>query len=167
MKPTLKIGIVLAGAALLLAGLLWGSATRAQAPAVQYTSIKGEQTTQAALRGKVVLVNFWYPSCPGCVSEMPKLVDTYKRYESKGFTIVAVAMNIDPPDVVGNFVQRFGLPFFVALDVDGSLAKQFGDVTLAPTSFLIDKQGRIVQRYLGEPDMDKLHALIEEKLQEV
>lgn len=166
MKPVIKIIAGVAVAAALGSALLLGSGAQAKAPAVQYTSIKGEQTSQQALQGKVVLVNFWYPSCPGCVGEMPKLVDTYKKYEGQGFTTVAVAMNIDPPQTVAAFTQRFGLPFFVALDTDGSLAKQFGDVTLAPTSFLIDKHGHIVQRYLGEPDMDKLHTLIEEKLKE-
>jgi peroxiredoxin len=166
MKPIVKLGIAGTAAALLAGWLLLGANSQALAPDAQYTSIKGEQTSQAALRGKVVLVNFWYPSCPGCVQEMPKLVDTYRRYQSQGFTVVAVAMNIDPPDVVANFAQRFGLPFFVALDIDGGLAKRFGDVTLAPTSFLIDKHGRVLQRYLGEPDMDRLHALIEEKLKD-
>ena len=83
-----------------------------------------------------------------------------------GLAIVGVAMNIDPPNVVAAFVEKFQTPYFVAMDVDGSLAKRFGDVVLAPTSFLIDKQGRILQRYLGEPDFNQLHALIEEKLKE-
>jgi peroxiredoxin len=162
----IKTALLGAAALAIGAAVLLGGSRQELAPAVQYTSLKGQQTTQEALRGKVVLVNFWYPSCPGCVGEMPKLVDTYRKYEGKGFTTVAVAMNIDPPAYVGAFAERFGLPFFVALDTDGSLAKRFGDVTLAPTSFLIDKHGRIVQRYLGEPDMGALHALIEEKLKE-
>lgn len=166
MKPVVKIIAGVAVVAALAAVVLTGTAKEAQAPAAQYTSLKGERITQQSLQGKVVLVNFWFPSCPGCAGEMPKLVDTYKHYQDKGFTTVAVAMNIDPPATVAAFSQQFGLPFFVAFDSDGSLAKQFGDVTVAPVSFLIDKRGHIVQRYLGEPDMDKLHALIEEKLRE-
>ncbi|WP_374351028.1 peroxiredoxin family protein [Chitinimonas sp.] len=166
MKSTFRLAMVALVLVLLAAVLFYSNGSQSSAPSVQYTSIKGEQLQQDALRGKVVLVNFWYPTCPGCVTEMPKLVDTYKKYQARGYTTVAVAMNIDPPAYVAAFAEKFGLPFFVAFDADGSLAKRFGDVTLAPTSFLIDKRGRIVQRYLGEPDMGKLHALIEEKLAE-
>lgn len=166
MKPVVKMIVGVVVAAAVAAVLFGGVGSKPAAPAVQYTSIKGEVTTQAALKGKVVLVNFWYPSCAGCVSEMPKLAETYRKYQPQGLAIVGVAMNIDPPNVVAAFVEKFQTPYFVAMDVDGSLAKRFGDVVLAPTSFLIDKQGRILQRYLGEPDFNQLHALIEEKLKE-
>ncbi|HEY9102381.1 TlpA disulfide reductase family protein [Chitinimonas sp.] len=166
MKPVIKYGLA-AGVAIALGTIfLSGNLAQAQAPAVQYTSIKGEQTTQKALEGKVVLVNFWATSCTGCMAEMPKLVETHKKYAEQGFQTVAVAMSYDPPQYVAAYTEQKQLPFFVALDVDGSLARQYGDVKLTPTSILIDKHGRIVQRYLGEPDFKQLHALIEEKLKE-
>ncbi len=166
MKPLIKV-FVAAGIAAALGTILYvGNTAQAQAPAVQYTSIKGQQTSQAALKGKVVLVNFWATSCTGCMAEMPKLVETHKKYASQGFETVAVAMSYDPPNYVAAYTEKAQLPFFVALDVDGSLARQFGDVKLTPTTLLIDKQGNIVQRYLGEPDFGQLHALIEEKLKE-
>ncbi|MBV8659347.1 MAG: TlpA family protein disulfide reductase [Burkholderiales bacterium] len=166
MKPLVKAGIAIAIVGGLAAAVVLGGAQSSQAPHVNYTSIRGQQTTQDALQGKVVLVNFWATSCSGCVEEMPKLIDTYGKYHAKGFETVAVAMSYDEPNYVSAFTEQKKLPFFVALDVDGNLAKQFGDVSMAPTSFLIDKHGRIVQRYLGTPDFDKLHTLIEQKLQE-
>jgi peroxiredoxin len=155
--------LTVAGAAL-AAVVYFGSTARAEAPAVQYTSIRGEQTTQRALRGKVVLVNFWATSCTGCMKEMPKLVATHQKYRDKGFETVAVAMSYDPPAYVARYAQDAKLPFFVALDVDGSIAQRFGEVMLTPTTFLVDKRGRIVQRFLGEPDFNQLHALIEQEL---
>jgi peroxiredoxin len=166
MKVLLKVGM--AGLALAAAGaLLLGGGGERAAPQVSYVSIKGEQTSMAALRGQVVLVNFWATSCTGCVAEMPKLVATHEKYRARGFQTVAVAMSYDPPNYVAAFTEQRKLPFFVALDIDGQVARQFGDVSLTPTTFLIDKQGRIVQRYIGEPDFPALHALIERKLAEV
>ncbi|GAB3261831.1 TlpA family protein disulfide reductase [Chitinimonas naiadis] len=166
MKPIIKYGVA-AGIALALGTIfLTGNTAQAKAPAVQYTSIKGEQTSQQALQGKVVLVNFWATSCTGCMAEMPKLIETHNKYAAQGFQTVAVAMSYDPPQYVAAYAEQKQLPFFVALDVDGSLARQYGDVKLTPTTLLIDKHGRIVQRYLGEPDFKQLHALIEEKLKE-
>ena len=72
----------------------------------------------------------------------------------------------DPPEYVRNYAARNALPFKVALDSDGTAAKGFEEVRLTPTTFLLDKQGRIVQKYLGAPDFPKLHALLEKLLAE-
>ena len=75
-------------------------------------------------------------------------------------------MKHDPPNYVLNYTEKNKLPFKVVLDPMGVLAKAFGEVKLTPTTFIIDKQGRLVMRILGEPDFVKLHALLEEKLKE-
>ena len=134
------------------------------APAVTFTSIKGEKMGTADLRGRVVLVNFWATDCPTCVKEMPRLVDTYNKHREQGFELIAVAMRHDPPNYVIGYTEKNALPFKVALDPMGELAKAFGDVKLTPTTIVIDKRGNIVTRILGEPDFTKLDALIAEKL---
>jgi peroxiredoxin len=136
------------------------------APSVQFTSLKGEKIALDSFRGKVVLVNFWATDCPGCVTEMPKLVQTYQKYKDQGLETVAVAMDYDPPNYVLAYSEKHALPFPVALDPSGNLAKAFKDVKLIPTTFVIDKQGKILQRIIGEPDMIALHALIEKELKE-
>ncbi|WP_374262468.1 TlpA disulfide reductase family protein [Zoogloea sp.] len=133
---------------------------------MRFTTLDGQTTPLSALRGKVVLVNFWATTCTTCVAEMPQLVDTYTKFAPKGFETVAVAMNYDPPEYVRNYAARNALPFKVALDSDGTAAKGFEEVRLTPTTFLLDKQGRIVQKYLGAPDFPKLHALLEKLLAE-
>ncbi|HEY5801875.1 MAG TPA: TlpA disulfide reductase family protein [Burkholderiaceae bacterium] len=137
---------------------------RKPAPEVTYTTIKGEKVTSASLRGKVVMVNFWATSCTTCVKEMPQMVETYQKYNAKGLEFVAVAMAYDPPNYVVNFTETRALPFKVALDLDGSLAEAYGKVTLTPTTFVIDKQGKIIKRYVGEPDFAQLHQLLEKEL---
>lgn len=134
------------------------------APDVTFTSLTGEKITSKSLRGKVVMVNFWATSCTTCIKEMPQMVETYNKYKGNGLEFVAVAMHYDPPNYVLNYVQTRNLPFKVALDVQGNLAKSFGDVKLTPTTFVIDKEGHIIKRYVGEPEFAALHRLLEKAL---
>lgn len=135
------------------------------APEVQFNTIKGERITTSELRGKVVLVNFWATDCAVCVREMPRITATYRKFAPRGFETIAVAMRYDPPSHVVDYAQRNALPFKVALDVNGELAQRFGNVSLTPTTFVIARDGRIVKQYLGEPDFEALHALLEKELQ--
>jgi peroxiredoxin len=136
------------------------------APASDFVLMDGSKLTTADFRGRVVLVNFCATSCTTCIAEMPKLVSTYDKYQAKGFDTVAVAMSYDPPSYVVNFVQTRRLPFKVAFDNTGSIASAWGDVRLTPTTYLLNKRGVIVKRYVGEPDFDDLHSLIEQLLAE-
>jgi peroxiredoxin len=138
---------------------------RAVAPPVSFLTIKGEKITAESLRGKVVMVNFWATSCTTCVAEMPQMVDTYNKFKSRGMEFVAVAMSYDPPNYVVNYAETRQLPFKVALDTDGSAAKAYGDVAMTPTTFVIGKDGKILKRYLGQPDFAELHKLLETALQ--
>lgn len=92
------------------------------------------------------------------------MVETYNKYKDRGLDFVAVAMSYDPPNYVLNYAQTRQLPFTVALDSQGEVAKSFGDVQLTPTTFVIDKEGRIIKRYVGEPDFAALHQLLEKAL---
>ncbi|MEJ7807938.1 MAG: TlpA disulfide reductase family protein, partial [Telluria sp.] len=77
---------------------------------------------------------------------------------------VAVAMKYDPPNYVINFTETRKLPFTVALDSGGDIAKAFNDVQMTPTTFVIDRQGRIIKRYVGEPDFAAFHVILKEAL---
>ncbi len=156
------IAAVLAAALLAGAWLLLGA--KPMAPNAAFALLNGEQLTMDSLRGKVVLVNFWATSCPGCIKEMPRLVETHNTYRKRGYETVAVAMSYDPPAYVRAYTEKNALPFKIALDSSGAIAQAFGEVRLTPTSFLIDRQGRIVQRFLGEPDFAELHREIEHLL---
>jgi peroxiredoxin len=151
----------LAFAALLgLAGCAGGN----DAPTSQFVLLDGSTTTTADLKGKVTLVNFWATTCVSCVKEMPSLASTHEKFKDKGYETIAVAMSYDQPSWVLNFAQTRRLPFKVAMDNTGEIAKSWGDVKLTPTTYLVDKQGRIVKRFVGEPDFAALHTLIEKLL---
>ncbi|HVL10090.1 MAG TPA: TlpA disulfide reductase family protein [Burkholderiaceae bacterium] len=139
-------------------------APRNDAPAATFTLLSGQKLATKDLAGKVYMVNFWATSCVTCVKEMPQMVETYKKYKDQGLEFIAVAMSYDPPMYVANFTETRALPFHVALDSDGTAAKAFGQVQLTPTTFVVDKQGRILKRYIGEPEWDALHKLLETAL---
>lgn len=150
-----------------IAAMLWMRPTATvPAPAVNFVTIEGEKLALEALRGKVVLINFWATDCSICLKEMPGMAATYRRYQARGMEAVFIAMPYDRPDHVLAYVRRNALPFKVALDVQGELVRAFGGVRFTPTTFIVDKRGAIVERILGEPDFDRLHALIERKLSE-
>ncbi|WP_431098886.1 TlpA family protein disulfide reductase [Polaromonas aquatica] len=148
-----------------LAGLS-GCGGAEAAPESTFVLLDGSKKTTADLKGKVTLVNFWATSCVTCVAEMPKIISTYNKYNSQGYDTVAVAMSYDPPSYVVNYAQTRQLPFKVAIDNTGSVAKAWGDVKLTPTTYLVNKRGEIVKQYVGEPDFAALHQLIEKLLAE-
>jgi peroxiredoxin len=136
------------------------------APMATYVMLDGSQKTTADLKGRVTLVNFWATSCVTCVGEMPKIIATYNKYHTQGFDTLAVAMSYDPPSYVVNYAETRKLPFQVAIDNTGAAANAWGQVQLTPTTFLVNKRGEIVKRFVGEPDFDDLHRLIEKLLSE-
>ncbi|WP_421953441.1 TlpA disulfide reductase family protein [Polaromonas sp.] len=163
-----RIVAVLALSILSIAGVagLSGCSGDQAAPNSTFVLLDGSKQTTADLKGKVTLVNFWATSCVTCVAEMPKVISTYNKYKSQGYDTLAVAMSYDPPSYVVNYTETRKLPFKVAIDNTGAVAKAWGDVQLTPTTYLVNKRGEIVKQYVGEPDFVALHKLIEKLLAE-
>ncbi|OIQ99382.1 thiol-disulfide oxidoreductase ResA [mine drainage metagenome] len=134
------------------------------APDVTFTTIDGNKISMGALKGKIVLINFWATDCPGCIQEMPQLVNTYNQYSKKGFEIIAVAMPYDPPAQVLNYTKQKALPFPVMHDGFGEVTNKFGGVNLTPTTFIYDKQGHLVRRTIGDLDFNALQQLLKKEL---
>ena len=144
---------------------LWGCAGE-RAPESSFVLLDGSTVSTQQLQGKVSLVNFWATSCTSCVAEMPELITTYNKFKDRGYETVAVAMSYDPPSYVVNFAQTRQLPFKVAIDNTGGVARAWGDVKLTPTTFLLNKRGEVVKRFVGTPDFVELHQLINKLLAE-
>ncbi|NRT54491.1 TlpA disulfide reductase family protein [Sphaerotilus uruguayifluvii] len=166
MKATrIALAAVVVAALAVTASFAVGGKDRA--PSISYTLLDGtKQTSEQALKGKVVLVNFWATSCTTCVKEMPHIIETHQKYKDKGFETLAVAMSYDPPAYVSSFAESRQLPFKVAIDNTGEIARQYGQVQLTPTTFVLNRKGEIVKRYVGEPDFQQLHLLLEKLLAE-
>lgn len=146
------------------------------APALELPRIRGGTLGLTELRGKVVMVNIWATWCPPCVREMPAMQRVYEEYRDDGLEIVAVAVDDRPgtrqPDgridgLVSRFVDELGLTFPVVVDPTGGTERRF-DTEYLPTTFLVDRQGRIRAREVGgrawdeEPYLDLVKTLLEE-----
>lgn len=134
------------------------------APDVTFTTLDGRQISMASLKNKVVLVNFWATDCPGCIKEMPDLIQTYQEYQDKGFEVIAVAMPYDAISQVQNYAQSKALPFPVTHDSNAEITMQFGKVNLTPTAFIYNKQGQLLQKTIGELDFNALKQLLNHEL---
>ncbi len=132
-------------------------------------TLSGETLRLSELRGQVVLLNVWATWCYPCRAEMPAMAALYRRYESsnKGFTIIAVANDPQGREVVEPFAEDHKLPFPIVLDVQNTLGIQL-DLPGIPTSYLLDQQGRIVLREVGQRDWNHpgMHRLLDALLAE-
>lgn len=136
----------------------------AQAPDVRFATLDGEWFSTADLRGKVVLVAFWGTYCGPCLKEMPRIVEAHRRFSPRGYETVAVAVRHDEEQKVAAFARERALPFKVVFDASGDIAREFGKVRITPTLFVIDREGRVLAKTVGNPDWAAMQAAIEESL---
>lgn len=125
-----------------------------KAPNINLQLIDGKKLNLSSLQGKPVLITFWATSCPGCIKEIPHLIELYNQLHPKGLEIIGIAMPQDRPDYIMEMVKRKKVPYLISFDLKGEAVKAFGNVSLTPTTFLIDKKGKIVKKKIGEIKMD-------------
>ena len=135
-----------------------------QAPMVDFKIVDGRTLSLSHLTGRPVLVVFWATSCESCIKEIPHLIQLYQEFAPRGLEIIGVAMAYDPPNQVMEMRQRKQVPYPIALDIQGEIARAFGNVQLTPTSFLIDPQGQVAIQKTGTLDMKKLHSDLQSML---
>ncbi|MGD9044145.1 MAG: TlpA disulfide reductase family protein [Desulfobacterales bacterium] len=119
---------------------------------IQLKDVFGNTVSLADFRGKVVFLNFWATWCPPCIIEMPPMEKLHRRYKDKDFAMVAI--NLQETDAqVKSFFDKYKLSFTALLDSNGEVATWFGVGSL-PTTFVLDKQGRIIGSALGPREWD-------------
>jgi thiol-disulfide isomerase/thioredoxin len=112
-------------------------------------------------RGTVTLVNFWATWCAPCKKELPDLVEVSRKYADRGFRVIGVATDRTPnaADLVGEFVTKYSIPYQVLISTQ-EIEDAFNNVSMMPTSFLIDRNGRIVQTLVGIRTREQLEEAI-------
>ncbi len=131
------------------------------APEISLTTLDGTTINLAEKQGKPYLVTFWATTCPGCIKEMPHFVELYNEYSPRGFDVIGIAVKWDPPNQVAAMREAKQIPYPIVVDAEGQFGKAFGGVQVTPTTFLVGRDGRILQQKLGEMDIDDLRKKVE------
>jgi len=119
------------------------------APNFTLTTLDGKQVSLSNFRGKPVMLNFWYTTCPGCLEEIPGMQQFYASQRAAGKNLVILGINsVDDAQTVRQFVQQEGMTYAIVMDNGGQVATLYS-LTATPTSYFIDRQGIIRSVYIG------------------
>jgi peroxiredoxin len=155
---------------LLLMTLVWSGCREAPqlargqpVPVVALERLDGTSLAfPAATRGKVAALRFWADWCPYCEPEMRAIEPLYERYHEQGLVVLAVNVRQDK-DTAKAFAARLGISYDVLLDESGEVARTYGVMGL-PTTFFIDREGRLQHRILGESTPTVFEQVVEDLL---
>ena len=134
------------------------------APDFTITTFDGESFTLSGLRGNVVMVDFWASWCAPCRVEAQTLAYVYDSFEGRGVEFVGVDV-WDREKDARNFVTSYGIAYPNGIDVDGRITIDYG-VTGIPEKFFIDRDGRIVRKFIGSTEVEELSRILNEMLAE-
>lgn len=129
------------------------------APAWQLTDLSGKEIGRDALKGKVVVVDFWATWCPPCVHEIPGYVALQKKYADRGLVIVGLSVDQKGAAIVSPFAKKYEINYPLAL-ADETTVKAFGGIEGIPTTFLIDREGNIRHKKVGAMEADDYEKLV-------
>jgi cytochrome c biogenesis protein CcmG/thiol:disulfide interchange protein DsbE len=121
------------------------------APDFAVPDLSGQAVRLSGLRGQVVLLNLWTTWCPPCREEMPSMERLYQKLRDRGFVLLAVSQDEGGKDAVAPFVRDLGLTFPVLVDPEHQVGDRY-QVWGYPESFIIDREGRVVERVIGPRD---------------
>jgi thiol-disulfide isomerase/thioredoxin len=158
-NPLILVFIAAVVAAMLFAGIHIARKNRAggaapgqlvgqTAPEFELQSLEGRNVKLSEFRGKAVLLNFWATYCGPCKIEMPWFVELQKEYGPQGFQIVGVAMDDASTEDIAKFAKEMGVNYPILLGKE-SVGDSYGGVGVLPTTFFVDRGGKITAREFG------------------
>ena len=152
-----RLAPLVAGLALCLSGqsslrAQGGTADKRQtAPEWQLRDLTGRSVKLSDFKGKVVILDFWATWCPPCRKEIPGFIDLQKKYVDKGLVVVGVSLDEQGAAIVQPFVKQLGMTYPVVIG-DGQVVAAYGGIEAIPTTFIIDRQGKVVTGHQGYAD---------------
>ena len=129
------------------------------APEWQLKDLDGKPVKLSDFKGKVVILNFWATWCPPCRKEIPTFVSLQKQYADKGLVIVGVSLDEKGPGVVKPFVAKMGINYPVVMG-DPKTAADYGGIAVVPTTFVIDRNGKVAAEHQGDAERATFEAEI-------
>jgi len=131
----------------------------APAPVWQLRNVDGQTIHSSDFKGKVVILDFWATWCGPCQAELPGFIALQKQYEKQGLTVIGVSVDQIQPAEVKKFAQKSGMNYPVVLS-DSNTDQAFGGIDAIPTTFVIDREGRIVKQHLGFTEKEEFEKEI-------
>ena len=125
-----------------------GQLIGAEAPDFELAALDGSNLRLSSLRGKAVLLNFWATYCGPCKIEMPWFVELQKEYGPQGFQIIGVAMDDASTDDIAKFAKDMGVNYPILLGKE-AVGLSYGGVNVLPTTFFLDRNGKVIAREFG------------------
>jgi thiol-disulfide isomerase/thioredoxin len=119
----------------------------ATAPAFTVRDLDGRELSSASWRGKVVILNFWATWCPPCRAEIPDLVALQDKYRDQ-LVVIGISEDEGPPETVKQFAARHNVNYPIVM-MTPEIEKMFPGISALPTSFILDRESRIVQKHVG------------------
>ncbi|MGD1089831.1 MAG: TlpA disulfide reductase family protein [Verrucomicrobiota bacterium] len=133
------------------------------APGWELQDLNGKTVRLSDFKGKVVILDFWATWCPPCRAEIPGLIELQKKYQAQGLAVVGVSVDQASSDTVKSFVQQMGINYPVVL-ADTKVVTAYGGIAGLPTTFIIDRTGRIVKQHLGFTEKEEIETEIKSLL---
>lgn len=131
--------------------------TSAQASAWKLKDLDGKDVSSTEFKGKVVMIDFWATWCPPCRLMIPGMVELQEKYRDQGFAIVGISLDQGGPEAVKAFNKEFKVNYTSLMGTEG-VVQAFGGVQGIPTSFLLDREGRIVSKHVGYVSKEALEG---------
>lgn len=133
-------------------------------PQWQLTDLKGDKFKSDVLLGDVVIINFWNTTCTRCATEQAFLQKLYMEHENSGLKIVGISLDINDTSDIAAAVKQRGLAYFQVIGTGSDVSHQFGGIKEVPTTFIINRDGNIERRYIGQLPKDDVEKAIKELL---
>jgi cytochrome c biogenesis protein CcmG/thiol:disulfide interchange protein DsbE len=126
-------------------------------------SADGTTYELSKMKGKVVVINFWATWCGPCRKEIPDFIEAYKKYNSKGLEIIGISLDQDGWTKVTPFVKQNNINYPIVLG-DENITDNYGGINAIPTTFIVDKNGTIVDKTIGLMSLKQLEAKLKSVL---
>lgn len=133
------------------------------APEFSLKDMSGAERKLSDFKDKVVIIDFWATWCPPCRQEIPHFIDLYNRYKAEGLEIIGISMDTNPGKTLPAFVEEKGINYPILLGND-KVYNLYGGIAAIPTTFIIDKEGKIRKKYIGYTEKEVFEKDIKELL---